>query len=71
MLTGLLAQIIEWALAKGFLAAEGAVAAWLAKRKEAADLKANAVKLQDTIKQGSPSEIENAGENSLNNSPRP
>lgn len=67
-LSGLAATIIEWLLSKGFVAAEGAIASWLAKRKSDQALQANQANLNQAIKNGDDHAIENAGENSLNNS---
>lgn len=68
MLTGLIAQLVEWLLSKGFIAAEGAISAWLARLKKKKALKENQSALQQAIKGGQDAAIEKAGENSLNNS---
>lgn len=51
-LTGLLAQVIEWLLSKGLLAAEGYFAKWKGARDQAALEKAAVAALKDDTAKG-------------------
>lgn len=71
MLSALILGLVEWLISKGFIAAEGAIASWIAQNKELANLAKNQVDLQSAINSKDKDAIDKAGENSLNNSPKP